>query len=455
MSNFITDNLDIWTSSLMTKKSVGRGSSKKQEAYGIKKLRELILELAVRGKLVPQDTSDEPASFLIEKIAEEKERLVEKGEIRKQKALSVILDKHIPFSLPNNWAWCRLGNTGIGATGKTPSTKDLKNFDGKIPFIGPGQITPSGEILKADKFVSEIGIEYSTEALKGDLLMVCIGGSIGKSAIANQRLAFNQQLNLMRPLFIIPKYLKIAVSTDMFYTLLLEKSTGSATPIINRGKWEELLVPLPPLAEQKRIVSKVDELMALCDKLEEEQEENSATHQILVETLLSTLTNEETPEAFTQSWQRIAGHFDVLFTTEKSIDKLQETILQLAVMGKLVPQDPNDEPASVLLEKIIAESKQLVKDKQIKKLKKFKDIQENEKPFSIPHNWEYVRLNDIGEWGAGATPTRGNPKYYGGTIPWFKSLEGGKTYAGFPAIDIRLWRRMQAALMRLVKSKRA
>ena len=256
----------------------------------IDKLQETILQLAVMGKLVPQDADDEPASMLLEKIAEEKEKLMKEGKLKKQKPFSVIDIKEFPFTLPDSWKWARLGNSGIGATGKTPSTKDTKNFNGDIPFLGPGQITPSGEILEAEKFLSEIGLEYSVEALEGDILMVCIGGSIGKSAIVNQRIAFNQQFNLIRPLFINSQYLKYTVSTDVFYKLLLEKATGSATPIINRGKWEELLIPIPPLNEQNRIVEKVDELMALCDRLRLSLRELQTTQINLADTVAKQLS---------------------------------------------------------------------------------------------------------------------------------------------------------------------
>ena len=115
-----------------------------------------------------------------------------------------------------------------------------------------------------------------------------------------------------------------------------------------------LTVPLPPLAEQHRIVAKVDELMTLCDRLEQQQTDSKETHQVLVETLLAALTQTADQADFTEAWQRIAGHFDTLFTTESSIDQLKQTVLQLAVMGKLVPQDPNDEPASALLARIQA-----------------------------------------------------------------------------------------------------
>jgi len=395
VNKLITDNIDVWTSAIKKRNSQGRGSSKKIELTGVKKLREFILELAVRGKLVSQDTNDESASVLLEKIAKEKAKRVADKKIKKQKPLPAITDEEIPFVLPNGWEWLRLGNAGSGSTGKTPSTRNADFFGGNIQFIGPGNITPKGQLLEADKFLTELGVEQSTSAIAGDLLMVCIGGSIGKSALAIEHIAFNQQINAMQPIEVLSKFLKHTVSTRTFYNSVIEKSTGSATPIINRGKWEELLIPIAPLAEQHRIVAKVDELMALCDQLEQQTEQSLAAHQTLVEVVLAALTNCDSTEDFQTSWQRIAEHFDVLFTTELSIEKLKQTILQLAVMGKLVPQNPSDEPASVLLEKIAEEKAQLIADKKIKKQKELPVITDEEKPFELPHGWEWVRFENI------------------------------------------------------------
>jgi len=140
--------------------------------------------------------------------------------------------------------------------------------------------------------------------------------------------------------------------------------------------------------------------MALCDQLEQQTEDSITAHQTLVETLLATLSNSETPAEFNQNWTRIAEHFDTLFTTEHSIDQLKQTVLQLAVMGKLVRQDPNDAPASVLLEKIATEKEQLIKNKKIKKQKPLPAITEDEKPFELPSDWRWIRLGDLTNYGS-------------------------------------------------------
>ncbi|HCD7631579.1 TPA: restriction endonuclease subunit S, partial [Citrobacter farmeri] len=172
---------------------------------------------------------------------------------------------------------------------------------------------------------------------------------------------------------------------------------GSATPIINRSKWESLLIPCAPVTEQHSIVAKVNELMALCDQLEQQSLISLEAHQQLVETLLATLVDSQHAEDLTENWARISQHFDTLFTTEASIDALKQTILQLAVMGKLVPQNPNDEPASELLKRIEQEKAQLVKEGKIKKQKPLPLINDDEKPFELPEGWETVYMQDISE----------------------------------------------------------
>jgi len=233
----------------------------------IDQLKQTILQLAVMGKLVKQDPNDEPASELIKKIWKEKVRLVEEGKIKKQSPLAKINEIEKPFELPKGWEWTRLGEIGIGSTGKTPSTNVLEYFGGDIPFIGPGQITSEGNITETDKTLTEEGIEYSTVADCGDILMVCIGGTIGKCAIVKHRTAFNQQINCMRPLFFNTHFLYDIMNATYFQQSILSKASGSATPIINRSKWEEILIPVPSLAEQVCIIQKIDELFTLCESL--------------------------------------------------------------------------------------------------------------------------------------------------------------------------------------------
>ncbi|MCE2811517.1 MAG: restriction endonuclease subunit S [Planctomycetaceae bacterium] len=204
-------------------------------------LRKTILTLAVQGKLVPQDPAEGTAGTNLTKG---------------------------PFLLPSSWAWKRLESIGICRTGKTPSTAETANYGKGFPFIGPGQITIRGEILEPEKTITKQGLDNTTEGFPGDILMVCIGGSIGKVAICRNTIGFNQQINSFRPSEVSSRYVYIAMSASYFQASVITNSTGSATPIINKGKWEQLLIPIPPLPEQRRIVARVEELMLMVDELE-------------------------------------------------------------------------------------------------------------------------------------------------------------------------------------------
>ncbi|HDI3349513.1 TPA: restriction endonuclease subunit S, partial [Vibrio cholerae] len=201
------------------------------------------------------------------------------------------------------------------------------------------------------------------------------------------------------------------------------KAGGSHTNKLNLGDIPRLWLPIPPINEQHRIVAKVDELMALCDKLEQQTEASLDAHQVLVETLLTTLTNSQDATELMANWGRISEHFDTLFTTEQSIDQLKQTILQLAVMGKLVPQDPTDEPAAKLLERIAEEKAQLVKEKKIKKQKALPPIAEDEKPFELPKGWEWVKFGELSEFinGDRSKNYPNKDEYVDQGIPWINT----------------------------------
>lgn len=255
--------------------------------YSIEQLKQTVLQLAVMGKLVKQDSSDEPASELLKKIADEKVKLIKEGKIKKSKPLPEITEDEKLFELPSGWEWVRLLQIGMTSTGKTPSTKNQHFFEGNIPFIGPGQITNNNVLLTADKYLSEQGLIHSTEANSGDILCVCIGGSIGKSLLLKERVAFNQQLNCLFNIQANKNYIYYAMQTPIFFKQILEKATGSATPIINKGKWEEIIIPLPPINEQKRIVEKVNQLFSMIDQLQVLQSKLQKTKLHLADALVA------------------------------------------------------------------------------------------------------------------------------------------------------------------------
>ena len=379
MVNLITEHIDIWTAAQIQKTNGGRGRGKNsngQSPHGIKKLRELILELALRGKLVPQDPNDEPARILLEKITKEKERLIKDGKIKKQKPLPKICEDEKPFELPAGWDWFRVGEVFDFQYGKALPAKS-RDGSGDVDVYGSNGIVGKHTESLIDEPCIVIGRKGSAGAL-----------NMARRPSWTTDVAYY----LIPPIGIYFTYAFIILEA-----LRLDKLGKGIKPGINRNEAYILVGALPPLPEQQRIVAKVDELMALCDQLEQQQTDSDFIHQTLVETLLATLTNAVDQAELSEAWQRIATNFNTLFTTEQSIDQLKQTILQLSVMGKLVPQDPKDKPASVLLEKIAKEKARLVKEGKIKNQKPLPEIIENEKPFEIPSGWEWARPDDFSQ----------------------------------------------------------
>ena len=398
----ITEHIDIWTSSILAKSTSGRGSSKKYELYGISKLRELILELAVRGKLVPQDANDEPASMLLEKIAAEKARLIKEGEIKRTKLLPELTEDEKPFESPQGWCFNRLGNLveklGSGSTPR--GGKNAYVFEG-IPFLRSQNVRNEG---LDDSDIAYISSEThqrmnNTIVYPGDILLNITGASLGRSIVfpsTYPEANVSQHVTIIRLIDPnITPFIYLCIRSPLLQKIVWERQVGMAIEGLSKKVLELFEIPIPPLTEQKRIVAKVDELMLLCDQLEQQTEASIEAHATLVDVLLATLPDSVDADELAKNWARIAEHFDSLFTTEQSIEALKQTVLQLAVMGKLVPQNLDDESASVLLEKIAKEKEQLIKDKVIKKEKPLSAITDEEKPFKLQTGWVWGRINDI------------------------------------------------------------
>lgn len=391
VTRLITDHIDIWTSGDTEKKS-GRGRSATSAGlvYGIKKLRELILELAVRGKLVPQDPNDEPASELLKRIEEER-----KGFLKKEKEFSGIKKDNYPFKLPTSWVWVRLSQIGHDWGQAEPESSftyiEVSAIDSNLGTVSTPEIVEAENApSRARKIVRAGTVIYST--VRPYLLNAAvIDRDFIPPPIASTAFAVIHPFCQMPPRYIL-SYLR----SPVFVRYVESVQTGIAYPAINDKQFFSGLIPLPPLEEQHRIVAKVDELMALCDQLEAGHTAAAAAHEKLVVYLLDTLINSENSEDFAANWYRIAVHFDTLFTTEKSIDVLKKTILQLALMGKLVSQNKQDEPAFELLKKIENEKKRLVR----KNVKKNTTSQNSEYIKSLveklPKGWVQTNFNNIG-----------------------------------------------------------
>ena len=394
---------------------------------GVARLRELILTLAVQGKLVAQDPKDEPASELLKKIRAEKDRLIAAGKIKQGKPLAEIGAVEKPFELPVGWVWQALAEVGAWAIGsgfphEAQGREGLPILFAKVSDMNlPGNEL---EIVRTNHTIDDETVERLRINVhqQGTVIFPKIGGAI----------ATNKRRILVRPTAIDNNCLGITpspvISTSYLFLLLSSidftvYQAGTSVPALSQGTLGQIPVGLPPFAEQSRIVTRVEELMRLCDALEAKGQLEATQHAQLVSTLLATLTDSEKPAQLTENWHRIATHFDLLLDRPEAVDALEQTILQLAVRGLLVPQNPQDEPASVLLKKIRTEKDNLVADGKIKRDKPLPQIAEDEQPFPLPSGWEWVRLADV--WlSSFYGPRFGNEEYVSeGGIPTIRTTD--------------------------------
>ncbi|KWR11104.1 hypothetical protein R813_22720 [Salmonella enterica subsp. enterica serovar Tennessee] len=324
---------------------------------------------------------------------------MKQGKIKKQKPLPEISEEEKPFELPVGWEWTRLINLGTWALGSGFPNVVQGNSDKEILMCKVSDMNLEGNekfiVSTINTISKDLADEYKIKTSEpGTIIFPKIGGAIAtnKRRILVQETAIDNNCLGIKPCN--------AISGEWFYLILsaLDMSkyqSGTSIPAINQSVIGSIPIALPSLKMQEKILSYVITLMSLCDQLELHSLTSLDAHQQLVETLLTTLTDSQNADQLAENWSRISEHFDTLFTTEASIDALKQTILQLAVMGKLVPQDPNDEPASELLKRIAQEKAQLVKDGKMKKQKPLPPISDEEKPFELPDGWEWVKLGNI------------------------------------------------------------
>lgn len=377
----------------------------------IKKLRHLILDLATRGKLVPQDFSDEPASELLKRITSQKKQLAAEGKIRKPKLLPSSEERDRIFGLPENWVWSSLAEVTI-INPRNTAEDSLKASFVPMALIGTRFDGIHGQ---EQRLWSEIKQGF-THFAEGDIgiakITPCFENSKACvfSNLSNEIGAGTTELHIVRPISktLDPRYVLAYLKSPQFLSLGETKMVGTAgQKRLPKDFVEANPFPLPPLAEQHRIVAKIDELMALCDQLESRLTNAECAHLELVRASLNLLVQPLEAEDFAANWHRISEHFHTLFTTESSIDVLKQTVLQLAVMGKLVPQDPSDEPASELLKRIHAEKLRLATEENLRTTAK-NDVSEDEHYLKASVGWQYCRLGNLARFidYRGKTPTK-------------------------------------------------
>lgn len=404
VNTLITDHLDIWTTAIEAKSASGRGNSTKISLYGIKKLRELILELAVRGKLVPQEESEGMAKEILTEVAGIRQQLEATKSIRKPKSPGPVQRNEMRFDLAANWVWTRLVELAEIAP------KNDANDDGLASFVPMPEIWTShtGQHGQEERSWGEIKKGY-THFANGDIALAKITPCFENSKAAvfsnlkNGIGSGTTELHVAR-LFsdkVIGRFVLLHLKAPSYLENGKPIMTGSAgQKRVPRWYFSDTPIALPPTAEQHRIVAKVDELMALCEALEAQTEDSLKAHQTLVETCLATLTNSQSPEELSENWTRIETHFDTLFTTEESIHKLEQSIFELAIQGVLIPQNSDDEPASVFLRNNGLE------------------VQQIKTPESLPPGWASCELGNLGTITGGGTPAKSNKSFWNGEIPW-------------------------------------
>lgn len=281
-----------------------------------KKLRQKILDLAIHGKLVPQDPNDEPASVLLERIKAEKERLIKEGKIKGSKKSAKTSDtphyEQVPFEIPGNWVWCKIEDIGEVITGNTPSKDRVEYYGGDTPFFKPTDLDQGIDTRYASDHLSELGFEQSRKLPVNTILVTCIGATIGKTGIITVAGSCNQQINAIVPnKEVTHSYIFYVCVSNYMQSEIISNASATTLPILNKSNFANLLFPLPPIAEQHRIVKEIGHWFALIDQIEQDKSDLQIV-----------------------------------------IKQAKSKILDLAIHGKLVPQDPNDEPAIELLKRI-------------------------------------------------------------------------------------------------------
>lgn len=425
MIDTILNSFNIWTDAQAIKSKTRVKSVDNISLEGINSLRELILELASRGKLVSQNEKDLPATDILKNISKIKDQLKLNGANRKKNKITKISKEDVPYKLPNSWTWARLPQICDYSPGKTPSTKNPSYWTNKldgIPWVSISDMSDFGSVNKTKKFVSKEASKnvFSGSPIPAGTILMSFKLTIGKISILTDDAYHNEAIISISPFAgILKEYLFLFLPNRAKKGNSKNALMGNT---LNSTSLGLLLIPIPPYQEQKRIVTKVNELMTLCDRLEQEKERNLKTHQILVKTILETLTQAKNADELQIAWERMSIHFDTLFCTEDSIVQLKQIILQLGVMGKLIKQDPNDESSEVLLKKISKKKKRLIEEGRIRKSNALPDFDMNDLPFDIPENWAWVRFGNItSRIGSGSTPRGGKSAYVEMGIPFLRS----------------------------------
>jgi type I restriction enzyme, S subunit len=369
---------------------------------GVEKLRELILTLAMLGKLVPQDSAEQPASELLKEIETKKLQLAKKKEVKKSISATRIKAEEAPYKLPDGWEWVRLEQimAKIGS-GSTPrGGKSAYVIDG-IPFLRSQNIWNDGLRMNDVAFISrETHAKMAgTKVMPMDILLNITGASLGRCTLVPDDFGeanVSQHVTILRNINTdIRRYLHFLMLSPYCQNKIWTQQVGMSREGLSKKVLELFEIPIPPLDEQRRIVAKIDQLMARCDELEKLRVERDRKKITVHTAALNRLLTAPDNDTFTKSWQFITQHFSELYAVKENVVELRKAILQLAVMGKLAPQKSNNPQVGELLKEIEAQKQKLIKQKKIKQSESLREVMPQEKPFELPKSWQWVRLGDI------------------------------------------------------------
>jgi len=365
---------------------------------GVEKLRDLVLVLAVQGRLVPQNPTEDDACELLGTLAGKRDALVDDGVILKPRSVPNGPVTVKPFEIPESWEWSFLGQVGAIVGGGTPKSKVSEYWaDDGVPWLTPADMRSQSTryISRGSRDISDEGLSSSSARLVPEgTVLFSSRAPIGHVGIAANPLSTNQGFKSCVPYE--PEM------SEFIYLFLWQQgpvinasATGTTFKEVSGKQVAAIPIPVPPLAEQHRIVAKVDELMSLLDRLEAARDSRDTTRASLRDAALQALQDAEDAEAVQAAWSRISENMDELFTDPADVEPLRQSVIRLAVRGQLVSQDPKDEPAETLLARIQEQKIKLVAAGSIRKPKELPPVVPDEIPFEVPSGWEWTRLGWI------------------------------------------------------------
>lgn len=358
---------------------------------GVARLREMVLYLAISGKIVQQDLSEEHAEKLLQRIRQHAANVTSKKRGKSIKKIGNNQNSN-ETNIPPGWVIVELGEVGDWGAGSTPPRNNPLYYGGSIPWFKSGELK-SDYITRAEEHISELALRECSLRLNvaGDVLIAMYGANIGQCSIVGIESTTNQAVCACTPYEgVSNRFLLLTLRAKTRYFMGL--GAGGAQPNISKEKIITTHIGLPPTEEQSRIVAKVDELMALCDRLEAQQQARRKLQNALRQSTLQAMASATSPHELQAAWTRLADNFGRLFTAPEDVDDLRKAVLDLAVSGYLSNLNEFDESASILKRKILAAKERGIADGSFSRKKHVKPEELEET--MLPEHWESITLDE-------------------------------------------------------------